>query len=249
VDVNDGVGIGGFIVRGNVQKRVIIRALGPSLNVNGTPVAGRMSDPRLDVYDKDQKSVGSNDNWRSSQEQEIKDTQLAPSDDNEAAVVLRLDPGNYTAVMSGAGGTTGVGLVEVYDLDESSDAHPVNLSTRGNVGTSDDVLIAGIIIHGSNPHKILFRAIGPELSNQGVSGALDDPTMELRNANGALISRNDNWKDTQQSQIEETGIAPKDDREPAIVRLLGAGNYTAIVSGVNNTTGVALVEAYNISNP
>jgi hypothetical protein len=248
VTTDEGAGIGGFIIRGNVQKRVIIRALGPSLNIQGNPVPGRMNDPRLDLFDRDGQPIGANDDWRSDQEQEIRDTGLAPSNDKESAIVRRLDPGAYTAKITGVNGDTGVGLIEVYDLEESTAADAGNISTRGNVGTGDDVLIGGIIVHGDNPHKVLFRGIGPELAGAGVSGPLADPTMELRDQNGQLIYSNDDWKQTQQSQIQETGLAPKDDREPAILRLLGAGNYTAIVAGKGGNTGIALVEAYNISN-
>ena len=219
------------------------------MNVNGVPVPGRLSDPKLDLYDQDGKLLDSNDNWRASHEQEIQSTQLAPTDDKESAIVTTLNPGGYTGIISGVNGASGVGLIEVYDLESSNDSQAVNISTRGFVGDGDNVLIGGIIVRGDTPHNVLLRAIGPELTGRGVSGALQDPVLELRDENGALLAINDNWKDTQRTQIEGTGIAPTEDREAAILRVLGPGNYTAVVAGVAGTTGVALVEAYNLGKP
>jgi hypothetical protein len=247
VRTGDGAGIAGFIIRGPVPKRVIVRGLGPSLNVNGKPVAGRLQNPTLGLHDGKGALIEQNDDWRKSKEAaEIDASGLAPTNDRESAIIRELQPGNYTAVLTGVGNTEGIALAEVYELEMATDSQLVNISTRGSVETADNVLIGGFILRGANPAPVLLRAIGPELKARGVANALQDPNMELRDANGALIMANDNWKDKQQTQIKATGIAPTDDREPAILELLKAGNYTAIVRGRNESTGVALVEAYRL---
>ncbi|PYV63953.1 MAG: hypothetical protein DMG97_36410, partial [Acidobacteria bacterium] len=157
-------------------------------------------------------------------------------------IISTLQPGNYTAIIRGVNNTTGVALVEVYDLDTTASANLVNISTRGFVETGDNVMIGGLIILGSTPEKVIIRAIGPELTAYGVPGALQDPTLELHDGQGNLIAFDDNWKDSQQTEIAATGLFPADDRESAIVATLPPGNYTAIVHGVNGTSGVALVE-------
>jgi hypothetical protein len=245
VGTDSDVLIGGFIVTGVAPKKVIIRALGPSLQTNGQPVPGRLLDPLLELHGGDGSVLQKNDDWRTDQEQEISNTGLAPTDDREAAIVATLQPGFYTAVVQGAGATTGIGLVEIYDLDATAPAQIAQISTRGNVLTGDNVMIGGFILSGKGAVNVLIRAIGPELAqNSGVSGALADPVLELHNANGDLVRMNDDWRTDQQQQIEDTGIPPKDDRESAILETLGAGPYTAIVSGKDQSTGVALVEVY-----
>lgn len=123
-----------------------------------------------------------------------------------------------------------------------------NLSTRGVVETGDNVLIAGFILGGNGlvTNKVVVRAIGPSLTAAGVPNALQDPTLELHNASGDVIASNDNWRDTQQIQIQATGLAPTDPRESTILTTLPAGPYTAIVRGVGNSTGVGLVEVYDV---
>lgn len=243
----DKIGIGGFIISGNDLKRVIVRALGPSMNVNGQPVAGRLADPVLELHNGDGTTIRSNDNWRDTQEQAIQDSGLAPTDDREAAIIATLPPGNYTAQIAGANNTTGVGLIEVFDLQSSSGGELGNLSVRADVQTDDNVLIDGIIIRGGNPKRVLFRAIGPELNSQLPDRALQDPTMELHDANGTLLMSNDNWRDAPNAaEIEATTLAPKDDRESAILMTLTPSNYTSIVRGVNRTTGIGLAEAYKL---
>jgi hypothetical protein len=138
-----------------------------------------------------------------------------------------------------------VALVETYDLDRAA-GRLANISTRGFVDTADNVMIGGFIVGGDTASDILLRAIGPSLTNQGVPGALQDPTLELRDVNGMLVTSNDDWKDSQQAEIEATGIPPTDDRESALVQTVAPGNYTAIMRGKNDTTGVGLVEAYNL---
>lgn len=236
---DDQVPIGGFIITGSQPKKVIVRAIGPSL-----PLAGALANPSLELHSSDG-LIASNDNWRSDQEVAIIATGVPPSDDLESAIVMTLDPGAYTAVVQGANGGTGVGLVEVYDLDGSVDSILANISTRGVVQTGDDVLIGGFIVVGSDPLKTLVRAIGPSLP---LTGRLANPTLELHNSDGDIIASNDNWKDTQQSEIEATNIPPTKDAESAIVETLAPGAYTAIVRGKNNTTGVALVEVYQLPN-
>jgi hypothetical protein len=206
-----------------------------------------LQNPTLALRDGKGALIEQNDDWRSSKEAaEIQASGLAPTDDHESAIIRTLAPGNYTAVLSGVGNTEGIALAEVYELDTSSPSQLLNISTRGSVETADKVLIGGFILHGSNPAHVLLRAIGPELKARGVPNALQDPNMELRDANGALVMANDNWKDKQETQIKATGVAPTDDREPAILQLLKVGNYTAIVRGKNESTGVALVEAYRL---
>jgi hypothetical protein len=244
----DGAGIAGFIVAGTTSRNVIVRAIGPSLQSGGNPVAGRLEDPTLELFNGQGVSIAQNDNWRDSQQTAIEGTGIPPSDDRESAIVKQLAPGNYTAVVRGANDTEGIALAEVYDLDLGGASELANISTRGPVETGDNILIGGFILRG-NTATILVRAIGPELTAFGVPDALQDPTLELRDINGALIMANDNWKDNQQAAINGTGIAPTDDRESAILQLLPGGNYTAIVQGKNGTVGVGLVEAYRLNVP
>ena len=246
----DNVGIGGFIITGSGTKRIIARAIGPSLKVNGTPVPGRLQDPYLELHDSNG-GVLSNDNWRSDQEAEILQTGLAPSDDRESAIVKRLPAGNYTAIIRGADGRPGIGLVELYDLSSTEPGELGNLSVRALVQTDDNVLIDGLILRGGNPKRVLFRALGPSVrvDGQPVPGALQDPTLELYNENGALLGSNDNWRQAPNSaDIQSTGLAPTDDQESAILMTLTPGNYTSIMRGVNRTTGIGLAEAYKLDN-
>ena len=241
VETGNNVLIGGFIVTGTQQKRVILRAIGPSL-----PVVGALTNPLLELRDSSGGLIRSNDNWRSDQETEIIATGIPPANDLESAIVAML-PANssaYTATVRGVDNGTGVGLVEVYDLDRTVDSKLANISTRGFVQTEENVLIGGLIVLGQNPLRVIVRAIGPSLP---VPGALANPTLELHDGNGALIASNDDWRSDQEAEIIGTGIPPSNDLESAIVRNLAPGNYTAIVRGVNNATGIALVEAYDLN--
>jgi hypothetical protein len=249
VGIDDRVCIGGFIIQGDPSqtKRIIIRGLGPSLEVGGVPVPGRIDDPVLELHAVTGATISFNDNWRSSQATEILNTGLAPSNDKEAALISTLPVGNYTAVLRGANGSTGVGLIEVYDLDPAGNSRLLNLSARAFVGIDDDVLIGGLIDR-SVSKRLLLRALGPELAAYGVSGELQNPALELHDSNGALVEANDDWIDAPNvSEIAATGLAPTDDRESAILIAFGAGTYTAIVRGVGDTTGIALLEAYLIN--
>jgi hypothetical protein len=190
----------------------------------------------------------SNDNWKDSQETEINATGIPPNNNLESAIVASLDPGNYTAKLAGKNDGTGIGLVEVYDLDQAAGSNLGNISTRGFVDTGDNVMIGGLIIgpDTTGATKVLLRAIGPSLANFGGQGPLQDPVLELHDANGVTIAMNDDWKSDQQTEIEQTTIPPTDDHESALLRILAPANYTAIVRGKLDTTGVGLVEAYNL---
>jgi hypothetical protein len=240
----DNVLIAGFIVTGpsGSTKKVLIRGMGPSLAKAG--VAGALSDPLLELH-KPNGSVVTNDNWGTAPNKAEIPSGFAPGDPRESIIIATLTPGNYSAVVKGAHGETGVGLAEVYDLDSGSSAKLANISTRGFIDTGDNVMIGGFIVGGTEPATILVRAIGPTLTSFGVKGALADPTLELHDANGSSID-NDNWRETQENEIIATTIPPHNDREPAILATLVPGNYTAVVRGKNNTTGIGLVEAYNL---
>jgi hypothetical protein len=240
----DSVAIGGFIVTGTVPKKVIIRGIGPSLS--GSGVNGALADPTLELNHSGT-VLATNDNWRETQESEIQATGIPPTNDLESAIVRTLDPGSYTAVLRGKNNGTGVGLVEVYDLEASADARLANISTRAVVEAGDNVLIGGIIGGGNGAQpKVLIRAIGPSLTASGVPNALQDPLLELHDNNGALIASNDDWQSDHQAEIEATGVAPTNIHESAILATLLPTNYTAIVKGVNNSAGVALVEVYHL---
>ncbi len=243
VGTGENVLIGGFIITGTEPLKVVVRAVGPSMAANG--VAGALQDPTLELFRPDGTTVF-NDNWGDSQSAELTTSGLAPTDPRESAVIASLEPGAYTAVIRGAGDTTGLALVEAYALSGSSTSNLANISTRGTVQTGESVLIGGLIVLGKEPTTVVVRAIGPSLAAAGVTGALEDPALELRDSNGEVMVSNNDWRDAQQAQIEATGLAPTDARESAILRTLPAGNYTAIISGRSGTTGVALIEIYNL---
>jgi uncharacterized protein (DUF1800 family) len=246
VETGDNVLIGGFIVYGAGQKNIAVRAIGPSL-----PVAGALSDPILELYDATGTIVASNDNWRSSQESALTALNLGPANDFDSALITTLSTGSYTAVVRGVNNAVGVALVEVYDLDgDNPSARLGNISTRGHVLTGDDAMIGGFIIRGDVAKRTIIRVKGPSLSLNGVplAGRLMDPTLEFHDVNGTPLF-NDNWRSHQEAEIAASSIAPTDDREPAIVATLPQGNYTAVVRGAGNTTGIALVEMYDLDQP
>lgn len=232
--------IGGFIIDGSVNKDVVVRALGPSLVNQG--IRNPLSDPKLEIYNSKGVLIQQNDNWTTLPPGTVP-AGLEPPNPAEAAIVANLAPGAYTAILRSVDGTEGVALCELYDLvpDNSSMR---NISTRGEVGIGDDVMIGGFIIGGTTPAKIMVRAIGPSLTALGVTGALPDPVLELHDTDGSLIYKNDNWRADQAQQILDTGIAPSNDRESAIVATLKPGAYTAIVRNASNVQGTALVEVY-----
>ena len=241
VETGDNVLIGGFIITGMEPKKVMLRAIGPSL-----PLAGALANPILELRNGAGTLVARNDNWMNApNRQEIIDSTIAPTKDLESAILRSLDPGSYTAIVSGVNGATGIGLVEAYDLDLPADSILANISTRGLVQTGDDVMIGGIIILGTDAQQVLLRAIGPSLP---VAGKLADPTLELHDKDGSTIASNDDWRSDQEADIIATTIPPTKNAESAILMTLTPDSYTAIVRGKDNTTGVALVEAYQLDN-
>jgi hypothetical protein len=249
VQAGDNAMIGGFIITGTEAKTVLFRGIGPSL-----PVPGALADPVIEVHGPGGQLLGTNDNWRdAATRQQIEDSGLAPTNDLESALWGIILPGAYTVIVTGKNGETGVGLVEIYDLDRTVDSNLGNISTRGLVGTGDNVLVGGFIIGGgsaSGTAQVVIRAVGPSLNVPGID-ALSDPNLELHDGSGTIIASNDNWKtrpdgSSQQQEIEDTAVAPTNDSESALVRTLPPGNYTAIVRGQNSTTGIGLIEAYHL---
>jgi hypothetical protein len=236
--------IGGFIVAGQAKKKIVVRGLGPSLKINGTPIPGTLPDPVLELHRADGAIAAANNDWKDTQQTEIQLTGLAPTDDREAAIVSSLDPGTYTVVLSGRNNATGIGLVEAYDVDQTSPARLLNLSARGQVGTQNNVMIGGVILGGPDYSRVLFRGLGPSIP---VAGSLANPVIELHDGNGATIGSNDDWKQTQSAEIHASGLAPVDDREAAIIGNFEPGTYTLVLRGKDNTTGIALVEAYKLN--
>ena len=251
--------IAGFIVQGSAPKRVLIRAAGPSLTQFGVPNA--LANPQLELHDTTS-LIGMNDDWQttqiggvitSDQVAEIQNSGLAPRDQLESAIIATLAPGSYTAIVQGVNGGTGVGIVEAYDLGANSGSLLANIATRGFVQTGDNVMIGGFIVV-TQPTRVIIRTIGPSLTQFGVPDALANPQLELDDAT-TMIARNDNWQTTQLggiitsdqvADIQNSQLAPTNAAESAIIATLQPGSYTAIVRGVNNTTGNALVEVYDL---
>lgn len=235
--------IGGFIITGHAAKKVIVRGIGPSL----TGISAVLPDPVLELHGPDGSVILTNDNWRDLQESQIQESQIAPTNDLESAIMATLLPANYTVVLRGVNATTGIGLVEMYDLDAASDSKLANISTRGFVETGGDVMIGGFILgNGAANEKVIVRAIGPSLT--GIPDVLADPALDLYDGNGTLLISNDNWKDdaSEAAEIIATGMPPQNDLEAAIVITLPPGAYTAIVEGKDGGTGVALAELYHL---
>ena len=266
VQTGDNVMIGGFIIQGTGPKKVILRAIGPELMPPPYNIPNSLADPTMGLYNSAGALIASNNNWQTTiiggiitqdQVQDIINSGLAPTDPSESAIIATLQPGNYTAIVSGVNGTVGVALVEEYDLSAAGSSVLGNISTRSFVQTGDNVMIGGFIIEGNQPKSVIVRAIGPELipPPYNIPNALADPTLELHNGTGALIASNNNWQTTiiggiithdQVQDIINSGHAPTQPSESAIIGTLQPGNYTAIVRGVNDTTGVALVEVYEL---
>jgi len=241
VETGDNMLISGFIVSGSDSQQVIIRGLGPTLTSFGVPDA--LQDPVLELHNTTS-MMTSNDDWQSAANANQIPINYRPANSHESAIMTTLQPGAYTTVMHGKNSTTGIGLLEVY----STLSGLTNVSTRGFVGTGDHVLIGGFISSGGNGSlQVIIRALGPTLTQFGVSSALADPTLSLMDGNGNVVAFNDNWKNTQQTVIQNSGFAPPSDLESAILAILPNGNYTAIVSGKNGTTGVSLLEVYKVA--
>jgi len=246
VGTGDNELIGGFIMRGPSPKRLMIRAIGPS-----TGLGGALADPVLELHDHTGALIASNNNWGdAANRQDIVDTTIAPASPNESAILTTLpsDPNfvAYTAVVRGTNNTTGIGLVEVYDLDSGPGSTLLNISTRGRVELDPNALIGGFFLGGTESKRILVRAIGPSLAPT-VADPLADPMLELHDGNGALLDSNDDWGSSpDQAEIQASGVAPTNSKESAVIKTLPAGPFTAIVRGVNNTTGVGSVELYQL---
>lgn len=235
--------IGGFIITGNAPKEVIIRGIGPSL----MGVQGPLANPTLELFNSNQVLLDSNDDWITNRA-EVEATTIPPTHDLESAIVITLAPGAYTAVLRGKNNGTGIGLVEIYDLNDTADSELANVSSRGFVGIGDDVMIGGFIVGGEGRAnaRVAVRALGPSLGARGITDPLQDPVLEVKDANGTTLINGDNWRQDQPGTIEALGLAPSDDREAAIFIALPHGNYTAILRGKNNTMGVAVLEVYNV---
>jgi hypothetical protein len=252
VETGNNVGIGGFIITGSDPKHVLLRAIGPSLTASGVPNV--LADPVLELHGPGAFAAVTNNNWRDTQEAEIQATGIPPVNDLEAAIVATLTPGTYTAIVRGNGNTSGVGLVEVYDLNQEVDSKLANLSTRAFVSTGSDIVIAGFrLSDNSGEGRIIVRGIGPSLapSSFPASAVLANPILELRDDNGTLLVANNDWQDNpfQAAEIIAAGLAPTNNLESAISVSLPPGLYTALLAGQNNGTGIGLVEVYDLGSP
>jgi hypothetical protein len=248
VQTGDNVGIGGIIISGTQPKTVLVRGIGPSL-----PVPGALADPVIEVHGSAGELLATNDNWNDAlTRQQIIDSGLAPTNDLESALWGIINPGAYTVVVRGKNDTSGIGLFEVYDLDHAPNSKLANISTRAFVSTGDDIVIAGFILgNSSGQGRIVVRGIGPSLTAFGVLGALANPTLELRDNNGALVRGNNDWQDdpAQATELAAAGLAPTNLLESGIAATLPPGLYTALLAGSNNGTGVGVVEVYDRGAP
>ncbi|MBK7658571.1 MAG: hypothetical protein IPJ28_05210 [Betaproteobacteria bacterium] len=241
VQTGDNVMIGGFIIQGSAPKSVVVRARGPSLASAG--ITNFLANPQLDLY-TGATLLASNDNFGTATNlAALNASGFAPSNAQEAALLTTLAPGAYTAIVSGVGATTGVGIVEVFEVDQPG--NPLaNIATRGRVLTGNDVLIGGFIIQGAGPQTVVVRARGPSLAAAGVPNPLADPLLQIFSG-ATQIASNDNWTTaTNVAQLMASGFAPTNALESAILVTLNPGAYTAIVTGVGATTGVAIVEVF-----
>jgi hypothetical protein len=246
VQNGDGIGIGGFIISGSAPKHVLLRAIGPTLSHFG--IADVLADPVLELHGPGAFVTITNDNWRDTQEAQVAADGIPPTNDFESAIDATLAPGAYTALVRGKNNTSGVALVEVYDLDQAALSRLANLSTRAFVSAGSDILIAGFLLDGSSgDDRIVVRGIGPSLTAVGVSSVLTDPTLELRDSNGTLLIADNDWQDNpaQAAEITAAGLAPTNNLESGIAATLPPGLYTALLAGLNNGTGVGLVEIYD----
>jgi hypothetical protein len=257
------VGIGGFIITGSSSKTVLLRAIGPSLVGFGVPLAEVLADPVMELHGPGAFVTVTNNNWRDTQEAAIQATGIPPTNDLESAILATLAPGNYTAIVRGNGATaaarSGVALVEVYDLDPAADAPSGgatdsklgNISTRAFCGLNSNIIIAGFILGNGGNDGIIIRGLGPSLSAVGVPSVLADPTLELRDTNGTLLVSDNDWQDNpaQEAIITAAGLGPSNTLEAAIAATLPPGVYTALLAGLNNGTGIGLVEVYDRGAP
>ena len=252
VGTGDNVLIEGFIVQGppGSSKKIIVRAIGPSLSQAG--VNDALANPTLEIHDGSGATVATNNDWKTTQigglitgdqVAEINASQVAPTNDLESAIIADLVPGNYTAVVRGAGNTVGTGVVDAYDLSAASPARLANIATRGLVQPGDQLMIAGFIVQNGLV-KAVVRAIGPSLTSAGISNALPDTTLQLRDQQGNIVLENDDWKTGQPQELQNLGLQPTNDLEAALIATIPPGNYTAQVRSKGNATGIGVVEVY-----
>lgn len=238
--LGDDVMVGGFIVSGTTDKRVVLRALGPSLAQSG--VSSTLTDPVITLYNENGELMASNDNRL--ELGGVVNLLLSP-DPAESYLTATLPPGSYTTVVEGVNGTSGVALVEAYDVTPGN-SRVGNISTRANIAFPSDVMIGGFIIGGSNSTDVIVRALGPSLAAFGVSNPLPNPALEIYDSNGAQVAANDDWRSTQAQEIQATNLPPTNNSEAAILTTLVPGNYTAVVHDAGQGTGIGLVEVYDL---
>lgn len=247
VQTGDSIGIGGFIITGTGPKHLILRAIGPSLT--RFDIVDVLADPVLELHGPSGFATITNDNWRDTQETEIEATGIPPINDFESAIDVTLMPGTYTAVVRGKNNTSGVALIEIYDLDQVGSSRMANLSTRAFVSTGENIVIAGFFLSsGSGVDRIVVRGLGPSLNGFGLSSVLANPTLELRDSNGTLLLANNDWQDNlaQAAALTAAGLAPTNALEAGVAATLPPGLYTALLAGLNNGTGIGLVEIYDL---
>ncbi|MDQ6860726.1 MAG: DUF4394 domain-containing protein [Verrucomicrobiota bacterium] len=247
VGTGERVSIVGFLVRGTPDKRIVVRGIGPSL---APYVSGFLANPVLELFDSQGVSLAKNDDFSSSPDKAtITSLGLAPPNPKESAILRTLPAGNYTAVLSGVDGGTGIGLVEAYDVDPGSGSSLKNLSARGFVQSGDNLLIGGLNVMGSATQRVVVRAIGPDLTTYGITNPLADPVVFIFDGNGTLVKSNDNFaSDPDAAEIAAQGLSPRKPLESATVANFAPGLYTAVVRGADNGSGVALVQSYNLTN-
>jgi hypothetical protein len=238
--------IGGFIVTGSAPKTVVLRALGPSLGSAG--ITGALADPVITLYDASGVAVATNDNWATGgNASQISASGLAPSHPSESALYATLVPAAYTAVVTGKDATPGTGLVEVYDLSPASEARLANMSTRGTIGTGDQVLISGLTLGDVRSSTVILRVLGPTLASFGIGNPVSDPILTVYNSYGTILTSNNNWRDAPYAvDLQQIGLAPGNDAESAIILNLPAGAYTTLAFGANGSTGIGVVEVFTL---
>ena len=243
VGTGNNVLIAGFQIKGNATKQLVLRAIGPSLTQFG--LSNVLPDPTLELRDASGAVIATNDDWQEASYAQSIPAALRPSNQLESVILTTLNQGAYTAVLRGFNNSTGTGLVEVYDISGGT-TQLANISTRGFVQTGNNVMIAGIVVQ-HHDKGVVIRALGPSLTAFGIANALPDPTLDLYDGNGAILTSNDDWEDTQPDVISGTGLAPANELESAIAGTLAPGNYTAVVRGYQGATGNALVEVYGLN--
>lgn len=243
--------IGGFIIQGSQPAQLIVRCLAYSLASYGIP--GALGDSVIELHDANNNLIASNDDWFTSTDAAtISSYHRDPPNSIESALLVTLNPGNYTAIVRSFSSAqqpaqSGVALFEVYDLRASS-SRLGNISTRGQVGAGSNILIGGLIVGGNAAKPVILRALGPSLTQFGVTGVLADPALQLRDGNGNLVEANNDWQQSPEAAtIIGHGKAPLNAKESAMAPTLNPGNYTALVTGVGGTTGTALIEVYDES--